>query len=190
MLKGGGPRATHTDARRKWLGESMSNEAKVQNSKRMINEYADRHLEKEGERIEKDLESKKTKHASEEEKPQPKGGKRKDDEEETEVKRTNYQKKGDKRKADDDKAFFEACERALQGDRENPSSSSTDHRHPKRERGRGEEEEAEAEKKIRAEANGSAVNEEEVDLGEQAWGDVREGEELDVEKVKARAPRK
>ena len=30
-----------------------------------------------------------------------------------------------------------------------------------------------------------AVNEEEVYLDEQAWGDVRLGEELDIEKVKA-----
>ena len=73
MLKGGGPRATHTDACRKRLDEAMGNEAKVQNSKRKIDEYVDRRLEKEGERIEKDLESKKTKHASQEEKPQPRG---------------------------------------------------------------------------------------------------------------------
>ena len=59
MLKGGGPRATHTDACRKRLDEAMTNAAKVQNSKRKINEYVDRRLEKEGERIEKDLEFKK-----------------------------------------------------------------------------------------------------------------------------------
>ena len=64
------PRATHSDACRKRLDEAMSNEAKVQNSKRKVNEYVDRRLGKESERIEKDLESKKTKHASEEEKPQ------------------------------------------------------------------------------------------------------------------------
>ena len=191
MLKGGGPRATHSDARRKRLDEAMSNEAKVQDSKRKINAYFDRHLEKESERIEKDLESKKTKHASEEEKPQPRGGKRKDDEEETEAKRAGFQKKGDKRKADDDEAFFEACKRALQDNNcDNPSSSSTAHRPQKRERDRGTKEEGEAEKKIRAEVNGLAVNEEEVYLDEQAWDDVRLGEELDIEKVKAaRAPR-